>query len=115
MTILFFILMQKAGNCDYFDWADNKMTTYEERLMKYLRGMEERRLAEKGRVDELIKQKCKEHADKLSRELGLGQNNGQNNGKMFRAALLVGILVLVFYFIGYSGLSEPRSTKLMLK
>jgi hypothetical protein len=34
---------------------------------------------------------------------------------MFRAALLVGILVLVFYFIGYSGLSEPRSTKLMLK
>jgi len=30
---------------------------------------------------------------------------------MFRAALLVGILVLGFYFINYSG---PRSTKLML-
>jgi hypothetical protein len=79
--------------------------------MKYLRGMEERRLAEKDKVDELIEQKCKEHVDKLRRELGLGQNNGQNNGKMFRAALLVGILVL-FYFIGYSG---TRSTKLMLK
>jgi hypothetical protein len=104
--------MQKAGDCDYFDWADNKMIAYEEGLMKYLRGMEERRLAEKNKVDELIDQKCKEHANKLHRELELGQNNGQNNGKMFRAALLVGILVLGFYFINYSG---PRSTKLMLK
>jgi len=104
--------MQKAGDCDYFDWADNKMTAYEEGLMKYLRGMEERRLVEKDKVDELIEQKCKEHANKLRRELGLGHNNGQNNGKMFRAALLVDILVLGFYFIGYSG---PKSTKLMLK
>jgi hypothetical protein len=31
---------------------------------------------------------------------------------MLRAALLVVILLLVFYFSGYSG---PRSTKLMLK
>jgi hypothetical protein len=100
--------MQKAGDCDYFDWANNKMTAYEEGLMKYLRGMEERRLAEKNKVDELIDQKCKEYADKLRWELGLGQNNG----KMFKAALLVGILVLDFYFINYSG---PRSTKLMLK
>jgi hypothetical protein len=108
----FDFLMQKAGDCDYFDWADNKMTAYDDGLMKYLRGMEERRLAEENKVDELIDKKCKEHAYKLRRELGLGQNNGQNNGKMFRAALLVGILVLGFYFINYS---RPRSTKLMLK
>ncbi len=107
----FDFLMQKADDCDYFVWADNKMTAYDEGLMKYLKGMEERRLSEKDRVDDLIDKKCKEHADKLRRELGLGQNNGQNNGKMFRAALLVGILVLGFYFINYSG---PRSTKLML-
>jgi hypothetical protein len=103
--------MQKAGDCDYFVWVDNKMTAYEEGLMKYLKGMEERRLSEKDRVDDLIDKKCKEHADKLRRELGLGQNNGQNNRKMFRATLLVSILVLGFYFINYSG---PRSTKLML-
>jgi hypothetical protein len=108
----FDFLVQKAGDCDYFDWADNKMTAYDDGLMKYLRGMEERRLVEENKVDELIDKKCKEHAYKLRRELGLGQNNGQNNGKMFRAALLVGILVLGFYFINYS---RPRSTKLMLK
>ncbi len=68
--------------------------------------MEERRHADNDRVDELIERKCKEHYDTL--RLGLGQNNG----KMLRAALLVVILLLVFYFSGYSG---PRSTKLMLK
>jgi len=46
------------------------MTIYEEGLMKYLRGMKERRLAEKDKVDELIDQKYKEHANKLRRELG---------------------------------------------
>jgi hypothetical protein len=60
------------------------------------------------RVEELIERKCNEHCDKLRRELGYGQNNGN----MLRAALLVVILLLVFYFSGFSG---PRSTTLMLK
>jgi hypothetical protein len=47
--------------------------------------MEERRHAYNDRVEELIERKCKKHYDKLQWELGLGQNNG----KMFRATLLV--------------------------
>jgi hypothetical protein len=35
------------------------MTAYEEGVMKYLRGMEERRLAEKDKVDELIEKNAR--------------------------------------------------------
>jgi hypothetical protein len=68
--------------------------------------MEERRHADNDRVEELIERKCKEHYDTL--RLGLGQNNG----KMFRATALAIILLLVFYFSGYSG---SRGTNLMLE
>jgi hypothetical protein len=76
--------------------------------MEYLQQMEDRMHADNVRVEELIEWKCREHCDKLRWELG----SSQNNGNMLRAALLVVILVLVFYFSGFSG---PRSTKLMLK
>jgi hypothetical protein len=55
-----------------------------------------------------LKEKCKEQYDKLQRKLGLGQNNGN----MFRATTLLIILLLVFYFSGYSW---SRGTNLMLK
>jgi hypothetical protein len=70
--------------------------------------MKERRLADNDRVEELIERKCKEHYDQLRRELGLGRNNR----KMFWATALVIILLLVFYFSGYSG---SRGTILMLE
>jgi hypothetical protein len=76
--------------------------------MEYLQQMKDRMHADNVRVEELIERKCREHCDKLQRELG----SSQNNGNMLRTALLVVILVLVFYFSGFSG---PRSTKLMLK
>jgi hypothetical protein len=76
--------------------------------MEYLQQMEDRMHADNVRVEELIERKCREHCDQLRRELG----SSQNNGNMLRVALLVVILVLVFYFSGFSG---PRSTKLMLK
>jgi hypothetical protein len=76
--------------------------------MEYLQQMEDIMHTDNVRVEELMKRKCREHCDQLRRELG----SSPNNGNMFRVALLVVILVLVFYFSGFSG---PRSTKLMLK
>lgn len=92
----------------FFEWADKEMSAYEKRLTEHLQQMEERRLADNDRVEELIERKCKEHYDQLRRELGLGRNNG----KMFWATALVIILLLVFYFSGYSG---SRGTILMLE
>jgi hypothetical protein len=84
------------------------MSAYEKRLTEHLQQMKERRLADNDRVEELIERKCKEHYDQLRRELGLGRNNR----KMFWATALVIILLLVFYFSGYSG---SRGTILMLE
>jgi hypothetical protein len=39
--------------------------------------MEERRLADYDKVDELIERKCNEHYDQLQQELGLDRNNGK--------------------------------------
>jgi hypothetical protein len=83
--------LQKAGDCDFFDWADKEMSAYEKRLTKHLKEKEERRHADNDKVEELIEIKCNEHYDKLQRELGLGQNNW----KMFWITLLVVILLLV--------------------
>lgn len=128
--------MQQAGDCDFFVWVDKEMSPYEKGLAKYLRGMEEKRIADNDRVDAFIEEKCKEHYNKLQQDLELGQNDkvdamigkkkckkhydklrrefglGQNNWKMLNAAILVIILLLVFYVSDYSG---TRSTKLMLK
>jgi hypothetical protein len=132
---IFTISMQKAGDCDFFVWADREMSPYEKGLAKYLREIKEKKtadndrmsayigeicieqydklrrdleLGENDKVDALIGKKCKKHYDKLRQELGLCQNNS----KMLKVAFLVVILVLLFYVSGYS---ETRSTKLMLK
>lgn len=76
--------------------------------MEYLQQMEDRMHADNVRVEELIERKCRENCDQLLQEL----RSSQNNGNMLRVALLVVILVLAFYFSGFSG---PSSTKLMLK
>jgi uncharacterized membrane protein (DUF106 family) len=96
LTLVFF--MQKAGDCDFFEW-DKKMSAYEKGLAQYLKEMEERRQADNDKVEELIEKKCKEQL-------------AQRNEKMFRVLLLVVILLLAFYFCSYS---EPRHTNLMLK
>jgi len=128
--------MQKAGDCDFFVWANKEMSRYEKGLAKYLKEMEDKRVVDNDKLDAFIEGKCKQHYDKLRRDLELGQNDkvdamigkkckkhydkirrefglGQNTTwMMLRAALLVAILLLVFYVSGYSG---TKSTKLMLK
>lgn len=129
--------MQKADDCDFFVWVDKEMSHYEKGLAKYLKEMEDKRFADNDRFDAFIEEKCKQHYDKLRWDLEVGQNDkvnamiGKKNAKsimikysgslgwakkttwmMLRAALLVAILLLVFYVSGYSG---TKSTKLMLK
>jgi hypothetical protein len=45
--------MQKAGYCDFFEWADKEMSAYGKRIARHLKEME-RRHADNDRVDELI-------------------------------------------------------------
>jgi hypothetical protein len=73
MTFLptFFFLMQKAGNCDFFKWANKEMSVYEKRLTEHLQQMKERRLANNDKVEESIERTCKERYDQLRRELGM--------------------------------------------
>jgi hypothetical protein len=61
--------MQKASDCDFFVWVDKEMSPYENDLVKYLREMEEKMNADNNRVDAFIGEKCKEHYDKLWRDL----------------------------------------------
>jgi hypothetical protein len=34
--------MQKAGDCDFFEWTDKEMSAYEKRLAQHLKEMKER-------------------------------------------------------------------------
>lgn len=51
------------------------MSPYDKGLAIYLRGMEEKRIANNDILDAFIEEKCKEHYDKLRRELEFGQND----------------------------------------
>jgi hypothetical protein len=55
----------------------------------------------------LIETKCNDQYVRLRRELELHQSNW----KMFRASIVVVILLVVFYLSGYG---QPRGTYLML-
>jgi CHASE3 domain sensor protein len=64
LTLVFF--MQKVGDCDFFEWADKKMSAYEKGLAQHLKEMEERRQADNDKVEELIGKNCK---DQLAQQL----------------------------------------------
>jgi hypothetical protein len=93
------------------------MFAYEKKLMEHLKDMEERRQANIDRFEKLIETKYKENMDqyvKLRRQLELCQINGnlyQYRDEMFKAAVTVIILLLLFYLRGYSG---SRGSNLML-
>ncbi|XP_062160993.1 uncharacterized protein At4g04775-like [Alnus glutinosa] len=98
------IKYKKAGDCDFFKWADNKMISYEKRLEEHMRDMEKGRradieevekktMANIDRLEKLIETKHKEQYERLRLELGLCQNNR----KMFWSAVVI-ILGIVIYF-----------------
>jgi len=99
--------MQKKDDCDYFAWADQEMTAYETKVMERFKVLDDRRQADRDRLEKLIETKYNDHYLKLEklietkyndqyvklrRELGLYQTNG----KMFQATIVVVILFLVF-------------------
>jgi lipopolysaccharide export LptBFGC system permease protein LptF len=104
--IYYYILTQKDGDCDFFMWADNRMTSYEKRLEEHMRDIEEGRradiekvekmtMANIDRLEKLIETRHNEQYERLRLELGL-------NRKMFWAAVVVIILGIVIYFSSYS-------------
>ncbi|XP_062169407.1 uncharacterized protein LOC133875325 [Alnus glutinosa] len=104
------IKYKEAGDCDFFKWADNHMTSYEKRLEEHMRDIEKGRqadikkvekmtMANIDRLEKLIETKHKEQHARLQLELGLRQSNR----KMFWVAVLVIILGLVIYLSSYSG------------
>jgi uncharacterized membrane protein len=132
--------MQRTGGCDFFAWANNEMTTYETKIMERLKVLDDRRKADSDRLEKLIEKKYndqyvkleklieKKYKDeyvklekliekkyndqyvKLQRELELCRTNGKMF-RMFRAMIVVVILLLVFYLSGYGG---SRGIYLML-
>jgi hypothetical protein len=42
-NIYSYVLTQEAGDCDFFQWADNKMTAYEKKLEERMKDLEEGR------------------------------------------------------------------------
>jgi lipopolysaccharide export LptBFGC system permease protein LptF len=104
--IYYYILTQKDGDCDFFMWADNRMTSYEKRLEEHMRDIEEGRradiekvekmtMANIDRLEKLIETRHNEQYERLRLEFGL-------NRKMFWAAVVVIILGIVIYFSSYS-------------
>jgi len=49
--------MQRKGDCDFFAWADNEMTTYETKIMEHLKVLDDRRKAYSDRLEKLIETK----------------------------------------------------------
>jgi hypothetical protein len=46
--------MQQVGDCDLFDWADNKISTYKRRIMQRLKDFEEQSGAEVRGLEKLM-------------------------------------------------------------
>jgi len=43
--------MQKARDCDFFEWPDKEMSAYEMRLMERLKDIDERRHVDNDRLE----------------------------------------------------------------
>jgi uncharacterized protein (DUF342 family) len=129
--------MQRKGDCDFFAWANNEMTTYETKIMERLKVLDDRRNADNDRLEKLIETKVNDQYLKLEKLIEKKYNDQyvklekmieekyknkyvklrweleqcQTNGKIFRGMIVVVILLFVFYLSGYSG---SRGTYLML-
>jgi len=59
MTLIYsFFVMQRTGDCDFFAWANNEMTTYETKIMERLKALDDRRKVDSDRLERsLLKQK----------------------------------------------------------
>jgi hypothetical protein len=68
MTLIyFFFVMQRTGDCDFFAWANNEMTTYETKIMERLKVLDDRRKADSDRLEKLIETKDNDQYVKLEK------------------------------------------------
>jgi hypothetical protein len=59
--------MQRKGDCDFFAWANNKMTTYETKIIERLKVLDDRRNADSDRLEKLIETKDNDQYLKLEK------------------------------------------------
>jgi hypothetical protein len=65
--------MQQVGDCCFFDWADNEMSTYERRIMQWLKDIEEQSWVEVGRLEKLMDTKIEKymaHVENMWQSMG---------------------------------------------
>jgi hypothetical protein len=61
--------MQRNGDCDFFAWANNEMTTYETKIMEHLKVLDDRRNADNDRLEILIETKVNDQYHKLEKRI----------------------------------------------
>jgi hypothetical protein len=67
----FFIIYQ-VGNCNFFDLADNKMSTYEKRIMQWLKDIEAQTQAKIGRLKKLIETELVKYKTEAQTQIEVG-------------------------------------------
>jgi hypothetical protein len=87
----FFYMMQRFGDCGYFKWADNELSTYERKMLQRLNDIEEHSRAEVRRLEQLMDAKIAK-----SRE------------KQCLAVIPFIILLVLLYVSGYHGCSNHK-------
>ena len=116
--------MQQAGDCGFFNWADNEMSSYEIRMVHWLKDDEQQSQTEVRRLEQkldIMLQRLKdvEHQSqaeirrlKLKLDTEVEKKMCQFREKMYQALVSLIILLVLLYISGYHGSS---SHKYMLK
>ncbi|XP_059444181.1 uncharacterized protein LOC132176048 [Corylus avellana] len=117
---------KQVGDCGFFLWADNEMTTYEKRIMRRLKDIEEQTRAEIGRLEKLLAAEQAQYRTHLENMFqsrdemwkSLVANNQSRAVKfqfkqMTYQAVLALLVLLVFLYVG--GYNASSGSKLMLK
>jgi hypothetical protein len=86
-------MMQQVGDCGFFNWADNKMSIYERRIMQWLKDVEEHSWAEVRRLEQLINIKLARFREKMYVAV---------------ISLIILVLVVLLYVSGYHGSSNYK-------
>jgi hypothetical protein len=87
----FFDMMQHFGDCGYFKWADNELSTYERKMLQRLNDIEEHSRAEVRRLEQLMDAKIAKFRE-----------------KQCRAVIPFIILLVLLYVSGYHGCSNHK-------
>jgi cytochrome c oxidase assembly factor CtaG len=85
-------MIQHVGDCGYFKWADNELSTYERKMMQRLNDIEEHSRAEAIRLEQLMDTKIAKFRENQCRAV----------------ISLIILLVLLYVTSGYNGCSNHK-------